>query len=134
MIPISTKITIGAAMRSLGLTARALRFYDDLGLVTAERDRMNVRYYDDKALKELQFVAMLRRSGISLADIGRLLEMGRRNGEAIRAQAALGCIRDQLAGLRAAERRLRQAEACLQTRLEATQAGDQEVVRLRRAG
>jgi DNA-binding transcriptional MerR regulator len=133
MIPTTTKTSIGAVMRSLSLTARALHLYDELGLVKAERDRLNARCYDERAFEELRFVATLRQGGVGLADIRRVLAVGRRDGKAIRAQAALSCIRDQVAGLRAVEQRLHQAEACLQAHLEATQGPEQEVVRLRRA-
>jgi DNA-binding transcriptional MerR regulator len=134
MTPIPTKTSIGTVTRSLGLTARALHLYDDLGLVKAERDRLNARCYDERAFEELRFVATLRQGGVGLADIRRLLAVGRRDGKAIRAQAALSCIRDQVAGLRAIEQRLHQAEACLQAHLDATQGAEQEIVRLRRAG
>ena len=134
MTTITTKTSIGTVMRSLGLTARALHLYDDLGLVKAERDHLNVRCYDETAFEELRFVATLRQGGVGLADIGRVLAVGRRDGKAIRAQAALSCIRDQMAGLRTVEQRLHQAEACLQAHLEATQGAEQEVAPLRRAG
>jgi DNA-binding transcriptional MerR regulator len=134
MTPIPTKTSIGTVMRGLGLTARALRLYDDDGLVKAERDHLNFRCYDERAYEELQFVATLRRGGVGLADIRRLLAVGRRDGKAIRAEAALSCIRDHMAGLRAAEQRLHQAEASLRAHLDATQGAEPEVVRLRRAG
>lgn len=63
------RLGIGEAMRLFGMTARALRFYEEKGLIEARRDRMNCRYYDPVARKRLSWIGPLRGAGLSLADI-----------------------------------------------------------------
>lgn len=43
-------IPLGEVMRRLDLTARAIRYYEELGLVRAGRDQLNRRRYDEDAL------------------------------------------------------------------------------------
>ena len=67
-------ITLSQAMRQFGLTARALRYYEELGLVVAQRDRMNRRVYEAHAVSRLSVIAEFRRAGLALADIRSILE------------------------------------------------------------
>ena len=46
-------IPLGEVMRRLDLTARAIRYYEELGLVQAGRDQLNRRRYDEDALARL---------------------------------------------------------------------------------
>ena len=66
--------TLSQAMRQFGLTARALRYYEELGLVSACRDRTNRRLYDALAVSRLAVIAEFRRAGLALADIRSILE------------------------------------------------------------
>lgn len=68
------RLGIGDACRLFGLTPRALRLYDELGLVRAERNHLNHRYYDDAGRERLAWIAQLRRARISLPDIRSVLE------------------------------------------------------------
>jgi DNA-binding transcriptional MerR regulator len=68
------RLGIGEAMRLFGMTARALRFYEEKGLIEARRDRMNCRYYDPVARKRLSWIGPLRAAGLSLADIMAVIE------------------------------------------------------------
>ena len=47
------RLGMAGAMRLFGLTARALRFYEEKGLVEARRDRLNARFYDPAARRRL---------------------------------------------------------------------------------
>lgn len=67
------RLGMSGAMRLFGLTARALRFYEEKGLVEARRDRLNARYYDPAARGRLEWIARLRKAGISLPDIQEVL-------------------------------------------------------------
>jgi len=69
------RLGIGDARRLFGMTSRALRFYEDVGLVTARRDRHNVRYYDDEARKRLGWISLLRNAGVSLLEVRHVLEV-----------------------------------------------------------
>lgn len=67
------RLGIAGAMRIFGLTARALRFYEERGLVEARRDRLNARYYDHAARVRLQWISRLRRAGVGLSEIEDVL-------------------------------------------------------------
>lgn len=69
----TTKITRLAAQ--LGLTPRAVRYYEQRGLVTVGRDDANRRVYDADARERLQTIAKLRRAGLSLAAIEEVLRL-----------------------------------------------------------
>ena len=75
------RLGMSGAMRLFGLTARALRFYEEKGLVEARRDRLNARYYDPVARGRLEWISRLRRAGVSLPDIEEVL-MADENGRA----------------------------------------------------
>jgi DNA-binding transcriptional MerR regulator len=68
------------ASRHFGLTPRALRFYEDIGLVEAGRDRLNHRFYDARNRERLAWISRLRSAGVGLRSIGEVLEAGE-NGE-----------------------------------------------------
>lgn len=68
---------IGDVTRLFGLTPRTVRFYEERGLVTSIRDRQNHRRYDHSARSTLELIAQLRRAGLSILDIRRLLEARR---------------------------------------------------------
>ncbi len=59
-----------------GLTPRAIRYYEELGLLApAARSEGAYRLYDAEDLERLRFIRGLRDdAGFSLAEIGRLLE------------------------------------------------------------
>ncbi|MDP1737953.1 MAG: MerR family transcriptional regulator [Caulobacter sp.] len=60
-----------------GLTPRAIRHYEDLGLVSLIREGSKDRWFDLEARTRLLFIARLRRAGLSLAEIGHVIEIGR---------------------------------------------------------
>ncbi|WP_374469984.1 MerR family transcriptional regulator [Phenylobacterium sp.] len=68
------RLSLSSAMRVFGLTARALRFYEEKGLIEARRDRLNCRYYDGAARVRLEWIAKLRQAQVSLPDIEEVLE------------------------------------------------------------
>ena len=61
---------------SLGLTARTIRYYEEIGLLTpAARSDGDYRLYDEDDVERLQFIKDLRdEAGFSLAEISRMLE------------------------------------------------------------
>jgi DNA-binding transcriptional MerR regulator len=60
----------------VGLTARSIRYYEELGLLTpAARSEGDYRLYDASDLERLRFIKGLRDdAGFSLAEIAQLLE------------------------------------------------------------
>ena len=72
----SQLLTIGEFGRRARLTTKALRIYDDLGLLrpaTTESSN-NYRYYDIDQLDTARLIGLLRGTDMSLHDIGRLLD------------------------------------------------------------
>jgi DNA-binding transcriptional MerR regulator len=67
-------VTIGELCSLFSLTPRAIRFYEERGLVTATRDARNRRVFDRRARRRLQVIADLRRGGLPLDEIGELLD------------------------------------------------------------
>lgn len=55
-------------------TARALRFYEDKGLLSPARDGIN-RVYNYKDRARLQLILQGKRVGLSLAEIGEILDL-----------------------------------------------------------
>lgn len=68
------------ACRLFGMTPRALRFYEEKGLIEARRDRLNHRYYDGATRQKLAWIARLRSVSLSLRDIRQVLEADQRPG------------------------------------------------------
>ena len=68
------RLGMGDAMRLFGMTARALRFYEEKGLVEARRDRLNARYFDGPARQRLAWISRLRAAGVSLPEICEVLQ------------------------------------------------------------
>ena len=80
-------VTIGAASEQLGLTRRAIRHYEARGLVRPARGTANHRLYSLGDRSRLQLVALLRRAGLSIGEIGDLLT--REGAEALQSRAML---------------------------------------------
>jgi DNA-binding transcriptional MerR regulator len=74
------RLGLSNAMRVFGLTARALRFYEEKGLIEARRDRFNARYYDPVARGRLEWIARLRKANVSLPDIEEVLRADEEDG------------------------------------------------------
>lgn len=64
-------LTIGAFARAAGLTPKALRLYDEKGLLspTAVDPESGYRYYSTDQLEQARLIAQLRRLGMPLAEI-----------------------------------------------------------------
>jgi len=81
-----------------GTTSRALRHYDELGLVPPARVGANgYRYYDERALVRLQRVLLLRELGLGLAQIAEVL--ARQTDEASALASHLELLREERARL-----------------------------------
>ena len=79
--------TISELAREFGVTARALRFYEDKGLLTPRRDGLN-RVYSHRDRGRLQLIIRGKRVGLSLIEIRELLDLYKIDQRA-QAQAAL---------------------------------------------
>jgi len=75
-VPAPRLLRINEVAAETGLTARAIRYYEEMGLLEpAARSDGDYRLYDPSDLDRLQFIRSLRDdAGFSLAQIGQLLE------------------------------------------------------------
>ncbi|WP_407912579.1 redox-sensitive transcriptional activator SoxR [Kitasatospora sp. NE20-6] len=66
-------LTIGQLAARSGLAASALRYYERLGLIHAERTAGNQRRYARTTLRRIAFVRAAQRVGLSLEEAGTAL-------------------------------------------------------------
>ena len=52
-----------------GITARTLRYYEDIGLISSTRSEGHSRLYDETAITRIKQILILRKLGISIKDI-----------------------------------------------------------------
>jgi len=76
------RMSVADAMQAFGLTARAIRYYDQLGLIDVARDRKNARVIDAMARRRLGWISKLRQAKVSLSDIGDVLDTEEDGGDA----------------------------------------------------
>jgi MerR family redox-sensitive transcriptional activator SoxR len=69
----SELLTIGEVAGRSGVAASALRFYEQLGLITSERAGSGHRRYPRPVLRRIAFIVYAQRVGLSLEEIGREL-------------------------------------------------------------
>jgi MerR family transcriptional regulator, redox-sensitive transcriptional activator SoxR len=67
------EISIGALAARSGVSTSALRFYEDLGLIRANRNAGNQRRYPRFILRRVAFIRAAQRVGLSLDDIAQVL-------------------------------------------------------------
>ena len=105
--------SLGAAMREFGLTARALRYYEEVGLIEADRDRLNCRRYDKRAMERLRLIAQFRRAGLDVRDIRLILERREQAGGETYVDCAVARLEERLAVIEAERRQIEEALALL---------------------
>ncbi|MFD9940493.1 MerR family DNA-binding transcriptional regulator [Nonomuraea sp. NPDC059023] len=64
---------IGEVARCAGVSTRALRYYEEQGLISAERDHNGYRRYDDGAVPLVRDIARLLHAGLSSEDVLRFV-------------------------------------------------------------
>ena len=68
-------MNIGDAADRTGLPAKTIRYYEDIGLVAADRQTNGYRDYGDAHIEKLRFVAHARRLGFTIDDCRGLLDL-----------------------------------------------------------
>lgn len=63
-------LTIGEVARRSGVASSALRFYEELGLISATRADSGHRRYRRAVLRRIAFIVFAQRVGLSLDEIG----------------------------------------------------------------
>jgi DNA-binding transcriptional MerR regulator len=65
---------ISEARDGLGLTSRAIRHYEELGLITCTRDARGIRMLGKIAMQNLRLIRDLREAGVSIPQIAGVLD------------------------------------------------------------
>ena len=115
----SRGMLVSEAARLCGVTPRAIRFYEDRGLIRSGRGRAGQRLFDAQALERLACIAEVRALGLSVAEARALLEVGDLHGPQAQRERMLELCRRRLKVIDA-QRGL--VEAAL-ARLDGPQAG-----------
>lgn len=68
-------LKIAEVSRRSGVASSALRFYEERGLITAERAGSGHRRYHRSVLRRIAFIVFAQRVGLTLDEIGRELAM-----------------------------------------------------------
>lgn len=63
-------ITIGELARRSGLASSALRFYEERGLITSERNGAGHRRFPRATLRRIAYIVYAQRIGLTLKEIG----------------------------------------------------------------
>jgi DNA-binding transcriptional MerR regulator len=70
-----TTLRISELAERTGVPATTLRYYEDAGLLSAERTRSGYRMYGDDAVERLEFISSGKLLGLSLDDIRELVAL-----------------------------------------------------------
>ena len=65
---------IGEVARAAGVSTRALRYYEEQGLINADRDHNGYRIYDGDTVLLVRDIARLLRVGLSSEDVLRFVQ------------------------------------------------------------
>ena len=93
--PARASYSIGAMAREFGLTLRALRFYEDKGLISPRRRGLE-RIYGRRDRARLKLILMGKKIGFSLTEIREMLDLyDLRDGQVTQLRTALDKFRRQ---------------------------------------
>lgn len=126
----SSRLTIGALARRLGVHPRALRYYERIGLLSpSSRTGAGYRLYSERDAERLAFIRRAQTFGLSLSEIASILAVRDGGLAPCRRVRALAEARVQALDARLAELRMLRDElthlATLATEIEsACQSSD----------
>ena len=67
-------MTINEIAKELNLTKRAMKYYEEQGLLKVAKDSNGYRNYSEQDVETLRIISVYRKLGISISDIKKLLE------------------------------------------------------------
>ena len=109
--------TITQLCREFGCTPRALRFYEEQGLLSPER-RQGQRIYSYQDRTRVGLIVRGRKVGLSIREIRRLFETYEEEGEGAQNALALQLFRKRMAALEAERSHIETALEALRSAAE----------------
>ncbi|WP_158971457.1 Cu(I)-responsive transcriptional regulator [Chachezhania sediminis] len=106
-------MNIGRAAEKTGLSVKTIRYYEEIGLVDADRSANGYRDFGDRQITQLRMLAQARHLGFGLEECRQLLDLNADPGRASRDVQALA-VRN-LDAVRSKIRQLQTLEAQLET-------------------
>ena len=119
----SATLTIGELAREFDLTTRAIRFYEDCGLLAPQRSGRN-RVYTQRDRTRLKLTLRGKRLGLTLAEVKELVDMYESPRD------TLPQLKKYLVVLAAHREQLEQQRADLDATLDEVRAHEKEARRL----
>jgi DNA-binding transcriptional MerR regulator len=72
---VAAGLRIGEVSKQTGLAVGALRYYEELGLLTSQRGDNSYRYYAPSAVHQVKFIKKAQALGFSLEEIREVLNI-----------------------------------------------------------
>ena len=109
-------LQIGELAQRTGASHRTIHYYERLGLLRpVEREGAGYRYYDEEAVQRLEKIAALKKLGLSLDDIGQVIDLYFQDASGIKGkEKVLKILETQLQSTRAKLGELQSFEKDLQ--------------------
>jgi DNA-binding transcriptional MerR regulator len=98
----SNRASIAAVRTSLGITYRAIRHYEELGLIACGRDARGQRWLDGAAVDRLTVIRDLRRAGVTVRRAAQIVL-----GQGAMAPAVVAELKVQALAVEAQQARIR---------------------------
>jgi len=120
-------LQIGELAQRAGVSHRTIHYYERMGLLRpAEREGAGYRYYDEQAVQRLEKIAALKNLGLSLDEIGQVINLYFEDASGIKGkeqvvkilEAQLLATHGKLTELRQFERDLKANIARMKTLIE----------------
>jgi MerR family transcriptional regulator, copper efflux regulator len=105
-------LTIGEVARRAGVATSTVRFYDRRGLLAADARSSGQRRYRAETLRRLVFIGMLQDAGLSLDEIGGVLDAAHVADWKAIARRRLSALDNEIARLQRAREYLDGALLC----------------------
>ena len=74
---LTNRLRIGEVSKQTGVAVGALRYYEELGMLSSKRGDNGYRYYPLSAIKQVRFIKKAQALGFSLEDVGEVLNIHR---------------------------------------------------------
>ena len=68
-------MTINEIAKELNITKRAMKYYEEQGLIKVAKDSNGYRNYSEQDVETLRVISVYRKLGISISDIKKIIKI-----------------------------------------------------------